>query len=437
MNALIALVRKDLVLYFSNRRSLLITVAAPIAIAAFFGSLFGSNDGERSKVPIAVIDLDHSAVSQRIVAAMTDDALFDVQKLDAAQASDAVRRGKLRAVVTLPEHFGEEAPRALFSARVKPVIGIEYDPSQAITLQVVQGLLAQHVISGVTQSAFTPGPPGVSITADARSDVARSTSLPTGTKQDLLAMFDAIEKVRIAGPGSSAVPGGPADAGSQQVGFQVPYTVRQTEAKSSSADSKYNSYSHSFAGMGVQFILFMGVDLGIKLLSTRRMGLWQRLRAAPLSRGFLLGSQVVSGALIAALLFALIFAAGIVVFGVRIEGSIAGFVGLLIAFSIMTATFGLFIAALGKTPEATRGLAIFATLIMVMLGGAWVPSFIFPPWLQKVSLVVPTRWALDGLDAVTWRGLGFEAAWLPIVVMLGFALAFGLIAAWRFDWDEK
>lgn len=435
MNALIALVRKDLLLYFSNRRSLLITVAAPIAIAAFFGSLFGSTDGERSKVPIAVIDLDHSAVSQRIVAAMSGDALFDVQKLDAAAASDAVRRGKLRAVVTLPAHFGEDAPRALFGARARPVIGIEYDPSQAITLQVVQGLLAQHVISGVTQSAFSPGPPGVSITADARNDVTRSTSLSTGAKQDMLAMFDAIEKVRIAGPTPTG--GAQPDAGSAQVGFQVPYTVRQTEAQASSADSKYNSYSHSFAGMGVQFILFMGVDLGIKLLTTRRMGLWQRLRAAPLSRAFLLGSQIASGAIIAALLFALIFTAGIVAFNVRIEGSIVGFVGLLVAFSIMTATFGLFIAALGKTPEATRGLAIFATLIMVMLGGAWVPSFVFPPWLQTVSLVVPTRWALDGLDAMTWRGLGLDAAWLPIVVMLGFSIVFGAIATARFDWDEK
>ena len=30
---------------------------------------------------------------------------------------------------------------------------------------------------------------------------------------------------------------------------------------------------------------------------------------------------------------------------------------------------------------------------------------------------MPTRWAVDGLDAVTWRGLGLEAAWLPIVVI--------------------
>ena len=89
--------------------------------------------------------------------------------------------------------------------------------------------------------------------------------------------------------------------------------------------------------MGVQFILFMGIDLGIKLLTMRRMGLWQRLRAAPLSRAFLLGSQVASGAIIAALLFAAIFAAGMPFFGVRIEGSVAGFVGLIVAFACMTA----------------------------------------------------------------------------------------------------
>ena len=33
MNALLALVRKDLVLYFSNKRALAITLAAPILIA--------------------------------------------------------------------------------------------------------------------------------------------------------------------------------------------------------------------------------------------------------------------------------------------------------------------------------------------------------------------------------------------------------------------
>jgi len=139
--------------------------------------------------------------------------------------------------------------------------------------------------------------------------------------------------------------------------------------------------------MGIQFILFMGLDVGIALLMLRQSGLWQRLRAAPLSRTMLLGSRAVSASLIAGFLLLVLFGFARVVFGVHIRGSFAGFLGVCAAFSLMTAAFGL----MGETVEATRGYSIMATLIMVMLGGAWVPTFIFPKWLQKLTVIIPTR----------------------------------------------
>jgi ABC-2 type transport system permease protein len=63
--------------------------------------------------------------------------------------------------------------------------------------------------------------------------------------------------------------------------------------------------------------------------------------------------------------------------------------------------------------------------------------FLFPQWLQKVTLVMPTRWAVDGLEAMTWRGLGWNAAWPPVIVLIGFALVFGWIAAARFRWESE
>ena len=74
MRAFLALVRKDLTLYFSNRRALIITLAAPIVIAAFFGSLFGSGSKAPMRVPIAVVDQDNSAISKQIVAALSADS---------------------------------------------------------------------------------------------------------------------------------------------------------------------------------------------------------------------------------------------------------------------------------------------------------------------------------------------------------------------------
>ncbi len=381
MTAFLALLRKDLILHFSNRRAVIMSFFAPVFIAAFFGSLFGGSGtggGARSAVAVAVVDLDHSAGSGRVLAALRADTTLALTEPGAEAAAGLVQAGQVRAAITLPAGFAAQAGQALFSggsATVKPEIDIRYDPSQATTLPLVRGVLMQHVMAALT----------------------------------------------------SEVNGG--------LGFSAPYTTKESES-AGRFEARYNGYAHAFAGMGVQFLLLMGVDMGLGLLLMRRMGLWQRLRAAPLSRATLLGSRIASCALIALIVFSGVYAVACAAFGVRIEGSVAGFVAVLVAFSLLTATFGLLIAAIGRTPEATRGLAILATLLMVMLGGAWVPSFIFPPWLQQASLLVPTHWAVEGLDAMTWRGLPFSAALLPVGLLLAYSAAFAGLALWRFNWEE-
>jgi linearmycin/streptolysin S transport system permease protein len=215
----------------------------------------------------------------------------------------------------------------------------------------------------------------------------------------------------------------------------VPYEVRE-QPVTASAGSLYNGYAHSFAGMGIQFLLFVAIDLGMGILLERERGIWKRLRSAPLSRITLLLAKAASGTLLTLLTLVVSFAFAMVVFRVRIHGSVLGFLAVALSCSVMAAAFGLLVAALGNTQAATRRVATFAVLIMVMLGGAWVPSFIFPAWLQRLTVVVPARWAVDGLDAMTWRGLGFEAAVVPTIVLLAFALLFGVLALWRFKWEE-
>ncbi len=432
MQALLALARADIVLYLSNRRALLVTLAAPILIAAFFGAVLGGPQTKVVRVPVAVVDHDGSAVSQAVVAAMKRDTTFDLREAAEPEAIRSVREGKARAAVVLPAGFGDGAAAALFrSGPDKPEIVVHYDPSQSMTLALVNGLLAQHVMQAVGSAIATPAT-GRKLMADLRSGVGRNKDLDAGTRANLLTLFDSVDRVQSAEPGTAT------GAGANPVtapGLSLPYVTAQREV-TSGRDRKYNSYAHAFAGMGVQFVLFMGIELGLGVLLMRRQGIWQRLRAAPISKRLLLSSRIVSGTTIACLLLAGIYAAAIAFFGVRIEGSVVGFVGVAASFAVLTATFGLLIAALGRTPETTRGIAIVATLLLVMLGGAWVPTFVFPEWLQAATLVVPTRWAIDGLEAMTWRGLAADAALAPIAVMLAFSAAFALIAVLRFDWEE-
>jgi len=423
MQALLALVRAEIKLHFSNRRAVLLSIVAPILIAAFFGSLFGSNS-KMSGIAVGVVDRDASALSQRVVAALQAEASLKTTVTDEADALGQVRAGKLRAVAILPQGLGEQAGSAMFGGP-RPEIVLHYDPSQASVLAVVRGLLAQTLMQEVSRATFSPA--GLD---EMQKQVRAAAGMPEGRRADLERMFSAIDAVQKHEPAASAP---------QAAGLSMPYTTREVEALQSVANAApvaYNSYAHSFAGMGVQFILMSGIDLAVGLLLMRRLGLWKRLRAAPLSRTQLLGSRIVASTLISLIVFAVIYAVAIAAFGVRVLGSPLGFVLVLCCFALLTASFGLLVAALGRTPEATRGLAILATLLMVMLGGAWVPAFIFPEWLQTVSFAVPTRWAVDALDAMTWRGQPFAEALLPSAVMLGFTAVFTGIAVWRFRWEE-
>ena len=257
--------------------------------------------------------------------------------------------------------------------------------------------------------------------------MTKNDSLDAGLRAELLNMYNSIEQVQRQRHGSGA-----ADTATSP-GLVMPYVTRDYEV--TSGPRNYNPYAHSFASMTVQFILLMGVELGVGLLM-RRMGLWQRLRAAPLSRATVLGSRIAAGTIVALLLIGAIFAAACVFFGVRIEGSVLGFVGVAAAFAVMTSSLGLLIAAIGRTPEATRGMAIVLTLLLVMLGGAWVPTFVFPEWLQSATRYVPTRWAIDGFDAVTWRAQGLDAVLWPMAAMLGLSAVLSAVAVYLFRWEE-
>jgi ABC-2 type transport system permease protein len=376
LTAFRALVRKDLVTFLRDRKALVVSIITPIVIAAFFGFLFGG-DAAVSRIEVGTIDQDGSELSKAIVADLASDASLATEPMSEAQARQRVQSGKLRAAIVFPAGFGAAAPSALFGGAAKPAVQLLYDPSQSLVRPIIEGLLTLHVMQHMTRALFSA-------------------------------------------------------SGSAGGGLTVPFTITNVAV---STGPHYNSYAHSFAGMSVQFILFMGVDAGVGLLLMQQQGVWRRLRAAPLSRGVLLGSRVVGTTLIALLILAVVYLVAAIFFRVRIAGSVVGFAGVAVAFALLAATTGLMIAAIGRSVAATRGLSTFAVLILVMLGGAWVPAFVFPEWLRRFSALVPTRWAVDGLDAMTWRGLPVEAALGPVAVMLAWTALFALIAVWRFDWE--
>lgn len=435
MRAIFAMIRKDLQLFVTDRRAVIMSLLAPIAIASFFGSIFsGTQSGEAARIPIAIVDQDNSAVSKGIITGVQGDRNLGVTTPSADEAREGVKKGTITVAVIIPSGFGDAAGRAFFSATAKPNLTLLYDPSHGPELGLVRGVMTEHVMQSVSAEMFT-GQQGRKLVDETLQQLDSATI--TGLNSSQASMLrDLLQSARkFYNEPDTTTPSSSSSSGGAPRGFTLPYTLAE-EAVTSGDNVAYNGYAHSFAGMGIQFLLFASIDLGVGILLERQRGLWKRLRSAPLSRLSLLLGKAASGTLIALLTLVVSFAFAMLVFKVRIHGSLIGFAAVAVATAVMASTFGLLIAALGKTPGGTRGIAILAVLMMVMLGGAWVPSFIFPAWLQRLTVVVPARWAVDGFDAMTWRGLGLGAAVAPVAVMLGFALLFGTLAVMRFRWEE-
>ena len=427
---LLAMVRKDLQLFFSDRRSVIVSFVVPIAIASFFGAVFsgGGQDREPARIAVAIVDQDGSAISKAILAGAETDKNLKVAKPTEDDARDSVKKGQIAVAVIIPKGFGDASGQAFFGDGEKPALTLLHDPSKTVELAMVRGILTQHVMEAVSQEMFG-GDQGRRLIEKMLPQVQSSTSMPADQKRLLVEMLGSVQKYYSDRPAAGAQ-GTP-----ERRGITMPYTVNE-EAMTAGSNVAYNGYAHSFAGMAIQFLLFAMANMGVEMLLERQRGLWSRLRSAPVSKVTLLSGKAASGTIISLMILLVSFGFAMVVFGVRIQGSVVGFLGISIACAVMASTFGLLIAALGNSPVTARGVTTLAVLMMVMLGGAWVPTFVFPAWLQQFTLIVPVRWAVDGLDAMTWRGIGLSGALMPVLVLVAFAAAFWTIAVTRFRWEE-
>src|SRR5262245_14290055 len=246
LTPLIAMVRKDLQLFFSDPRAVIMTFVVPIAIASFFGAIFSGagGGGQAARIPVGIVDQDRSAIAAGIIANAQADPNLTVKIVSVEEARDQVRRGKMTVGVVIPTGFGEAAGPAFFGGGEKPRLDLLYDPSHATELAMVRGILTEHVMAAVSREVFT-GSAGRTAVDDTLATLD-STGMSTEQKQLLRAVLTSVKAFYDGSSGQTA---------RQARGLTMPYAVRE-EAVTARAHVAYNAYAHAFAGMGVQFLLF-------------------------------------------------------------------------------------------------------------------------------------------------------------------------------------
>jgi ABC-2 type transport system permease protein len=227
--ALRAMVRKDLLLFVGDRRALIMSFIAPIAIASFFGSLFGGpGTSEPARISLAIVDEDSSAVSKGIAIGAQGDRTLAVTTPARDDARRSVRAGKTTVAVVIPKGFGDAAGQAFFSGADKPRLTMWYDPSRSAELAMVRGIMTQHVMEAVSREMFG-GQSGRRLVDDTLRNLDR-TGLPPDQQGALRTLLQAAQSFYNQ----------PADqvGGGAPRGLTMPYTVTE-EAVTSQTNVAY------------------------------------------------------------------------------------------------------------------------------------------------------------------------------------------------------
>ena len=192
MTAFLALMRKDLLLYFRDRRSVVMGFLAPIAIASFLAVALGGigKPTRASRVTIALVDEDNSRISEAVYKNLATSELLDLRKLDRATAQDQVRNGKLSIAAILPKNFGQSAVRAFSQGgEGKPDLQILYDPSRLAERQIVEGVLTGKIVESVSAEVFAPQK-GSGFFDDALSQFDQNPTISPKRKEELKTLVD-------------------------------------------------------------------------------------------------------------------------------------------------------------------------------------------------------------------------------------------------------
>ena len=406
---------KDTTIRFRDRNALILMVAAPLVLSAIIGSAFGgflnSNDPVPfDAIPVLLINQDDGEMGQQFADILTSDALGDLlvvtEMADETAARQQVQRGEARAAIVIPDGFSEAVSGDSETAESPALVQFYADPSATVTPNIVRGVVTQ-IVNGFNSAAISSEVTVAQLTAEAATLGPALADLGTVLQAEMQSRFNEGQPVVIA---LNDVP------------------VGETEE---TAD--ISPFAFFAPSMGILFLMFSMMDGTRSILEEEQEGTLSRLISTPTSHLEIILGKIGGVFLTGGLQFVVFVAASALIFQLDWGNSLLGLAMLTLAVVLSLTSLGALIAAFARNPSQAGILGTVVTLVFAALGGTFVPAQNFPPFLQELSKITVTRWALDGFTDLTIYGLGATDVVLETAVLTGLSILFVALALWQFQ----
>ncbi len=398
MNRILAITWKDLINRFSSKSEFLFFLILPIVFTLVLSNSGGGQSNK--KIDLLVVDQDQSSFSADLVSELKKYPSIDVKEINLGEAQKQFDSKKAPIWLTIPAGFEQSILSGMDGS-----LEIQKLPRNNDADSVLQGTIIPAV-STVNRAV-----------AVAKNSLAAAELIrPFTSISDRLTYF--ISSL----------------AAAQEAFNDSPQRINLTHPPESK-ETSFNMASQASTGQLVTWVFIPLLSLSALFIWERETHTLQRLITTPTSKAiYLLGT--VSGQLVIAIAqMAILVFFGVYVLKLDWGNSVPGLAVILISFGLAAAALGTALGTFIKTSQQAGNLSIALGMVMALLGGAWYPGELFPQTVRTVMKILPTTWAMQGLNDLAIRGKGLVDILPAAGVLLGFAVVFFSIGIWRFRYE--
>lgn len=380
MKKVMWMLKKDLIVLWRHKPRLISIILFPILMITLFGYGMG---GTLENIPVVIVEQSSGPVTDQTLDAMRNMSLYDIKDIlkDPEIARDMVDAGEVKAAIILPPNYDN-----LTSS--EPTVVMYLDSSDQ---------LASQALVPATQALFSR-----------------------------LSGQLAVERMQ----GVSMNPQNSSPAS----GFQGMVSAINLQIDRIYGDIKYMDFLvPAILAMTIMFSCMFG--MGQSIAGERERGELARLFMTPTSVSTVVGGKIISKLVIESGRALLLLFIAILLFGIKINGSMLLTVLLLILTALCFVGFGIMISARVGTQEDYMQMVMPFAMPMMFVSGVFYPIETMPWIFQKIAYIVPLTYANNALRAVMLKGAGAGDIMVNLLVLGGFTLLFFAMGVTRFNRD--
>ena len=362
-----------------DKTALFFTLVLPIILILVIGAVARGFDTFK----VGVVDLDRSQASHRLVTDLERTAGISVVPYSGVSALDkAVARSEINTGVVLPS-------------------GLQADERSGRRVSI--GLVAEQ--ANTTQQAAVSRVSSVIATYGGRVEAGQFASRYGGDFSRNLSLAISLAA-------------------------KMPRVSLATQVVAVAENTLPPGFEYSAPTELVLFVFLTAIAGSAAVVETRRLGVFERVLAAPVRPSAIVIGEAVTAVLIAVAQSALIVAVGSVVFGVSWGNPLAALV-LVLMWCLVGAGAGLMAGTLFRSPEQASAVGPVVGITFAMLGGCMWPLSIVSPAMRSIGHATPQAWAVDAWTNLLSGHGTVITIWRQLGVLALFALGFFAIAAIR------